>query len=157
MLRRPHYITLGLVVLLTLLVLNLPDQTTARLKLGIGSIFLPLFGLANTAQQSAEQATARLLPRSVLLEQNRRLTRENEQLRLQAMQAAEIDRENVRLRQMVGWQRQQPWKLKLANVVLRDPANWWRTGSPAPRWDTCSRRNWRSSPSSVIASLCLAS
>ncbi len=20
-----------------------------------------------------------------------------------------------------------PWKLKLANVILRDPANWWRT------------------------------
>lgn len=127
MLRRPHYLTLGLVVLLTLLVLNLPDRTTARLKLGIGSIFLPLFGLANTAQQSAEQAAGRLLPRRMLLEQNRRLTRENEQLRLQAMQAAEIDRENARLRQMVGWQRQQPWKLKLANVVLRDPANWWRT------------------------------
>ena len=27
----------------------------------------------------------------------------------------------------LGWQRQMPWRLKLANVVLRDPANWWRT------------------------------
>ena len=27
----------------------------------------------------------------------------------------------------LGWQRQKPWKLKLAKVVLREPANWWRT------------------------------
>ena len=53
MLKRPHYIALGLVVLLTLVILNLPSQTTARLKLGIGSLFLPLFGLASSAQQLA--------------------------------------------------------------------------------------------------------
>ena len=44
MLRRPHYIAVGLVVLLALLVLNLPGRATARLKLAIGSLFLPLFG-----------------------------------------------------------------------------------------------------------------
>ena len=36
-------------------------------------------------------------------------------------------RENARLRQLVGWQQQTSWKLKLAKVVLREPANWWRT------------------------------
>ena len=48
MLKRPHYIAVGLIVLLTLVILNLPGQTTARLKLGIGSLFLPLFGLASS-------------------------------------------------------------------------------------------------------------
>ena len=43
------------------------------------------------------------------------------------MQAAAIARENDQLRALLGWQRQTPWKLKLANVVMRDPANWWRT------------------------------
>jgi rod shape-determining protein MreC len=28
---------------------------------------------------------------------------------------------------LVGWQPQSPWKLKLGRVVLRDPADWWRT------------------------------
>ena len=56
MLRRPHYIALGLVVLLTLIILNLPNHTTARLKLGIGGLFVALFGLASSSQQLAGQA-----------------------------------------------------------------------------------------------------
>ncbi len=127
MLRRPHYIALGLIVLLTLVTLNLPGYVTARLKLGIGSVFLPLFGLANSSQQAAETAGDALVPRRELLRQNEALRREIERLRLQGVQAEETARQNARLRQLVGWQAQAPWKLKLARVVLRDPANWWRT------------------------------
>jgi rod shape-determining protein MreC len=43
------------------------------------------------------------------------------------MQAAASARENSQLRSLLGWQQQAPWKLKLANVIMRDPANWWRT------------------------------
>jgi rod shape-determining protein MreC len=127
MLKRLHYIALGLVVLLTLVILNLPSQTSARFKLGIGSLFLPLFGLANSSQQLAGTTVDAVVPRGELLKLNDGLRRENQQLRLQAMQAQESDSENTRLRQLVGWQRQTSWKLKLARVVLREPANWWRT------------------------------
>ena len=127
MLKRPHYIALGLVVLLTLVILNLPSQTTARFKLGIGSLFLPLFGLASSAQQLAGTTGDAVVPRRELLKLNDGLRRENQQLRLQALQAQETANENARLRQLVGWQRQTSWKLKLAKVVLREPANWWRT------------------------------
>ena len=67
------------------------------------------------------------MPRRELLKLNESLRRENQQLPLQAMQAEETARENARLRQLLGWQQQTSWKLKLARVVLRDPANWWRT------------------------------
>jgi rod shape-determining protein MreC len=127
MLKRPHYIALGLVVLSALIIMNLPARTAARLKLGLGGLFLPLFGLAGSAQQLAGQAGQALVPRSELIRQNELLRRENEQLRLQSIRAEEAMRENTRLRQLYGWQQQQHWKLKLANVVLRDPANWWRT------------------------------
>jgi rod shape-determining protein MreC len=127
MLKRPHYIALGLVVLLTLVILNLPSQTTARFKLGIGSLFLPLFGLASSSQQLTGAASDAVVPRGELLKLNEGLRRENQQLHLQALQSQETASENARLRQMVGWQRQQSWKLKLAKVVLREPANWWRT------------------------------
>ena len=127
MLKRPHYIALGLVVLLTLVILNLPDRMTARLKLGLGGLFLPLFGLAGSSHQLAGQAGDALVPRNELLRQNEALRREKEQLRLQSIQTEEMARENARLRQLFGWQQQQRWKLKLANVVLREPANWWRT------------------------------
>ena len=127
MLKRPHYIALGLVVLLTLVILNLPSQTAAHFKLGIGSLFLPRVGLATSTQSVAEAAGNAALPRRELLKLNDALLRENQQLRLQALQAQETAAENARLRQLVSWQRQSTSKFKLARVVLREPANWWRT------------------------------
>ncbi len=127
MLKRPHYIALGLVVVLTLIMLNLPSKTAARLKVGIGSLFLPLLGLAGSSQQWAGETGDALASRQELLRQNAALRRQNDQLRLQGMQGEETARENARLRQLFGWQQQQRWKVKLARVVLREPANWWRT------------------------------
>lgn len=129
MLKRPQYIVLGLVVLLALVVLNLPARTATRLKLAVGSLFLPLFGLAGAGQQTAAKATDAVVPRAELARQNEALRRENQQLRLQAIQSEETVRENARLRQLFQWQQQSHWKsrLRLARVVLRDPANWWRT------------------------------
>ncbi|HYG33527.1 MAG TPA: rod shape-determining protein MreC [Clostridia bacterium] len=127
MLKRPHYIALGLVVFLTLVILNLPSTTTARIKLGIGSLFVPLFGLANSTQQLAGHAGDAILPRSELIRQNEDLRRQNQELRLQCTQMDGMARENDRLRQMLNWQQQRRWKLRLANVVLREPSNWWRT------------------------------
>lgn len=127
MLRRSHYIGLALVVLVALLILNLPSKTAARLKLGIGSLFVPLFGLANSTQQLAGRAGEAALPRSQLLRELETFRRQNQELRLQTSESEAVARENDRLRQLIGWQRRQPRKYKLANVVLRDPANWWRT------------------------------
>jgi len=124
MLKRPHYIALGLIVLLTLILFNLPSRTTARLKLGIGSSFLPLEGLASSIVGQASRLP--LLSRSELLKQNEALRLENQKLRLQSRQQDEILQENGRLRKLYGWQQQQAWKLKPGNVVLREPANWWR-------------------------------
>jgi rod shape-determining protein MreC len=126
MFKRPYYIAVALVALLTLLVLNLPGGTAARLKLAIGSIFLPLFGVTGGAQQAAAKAGDTLLPKSELIRANEALRRQNQELRVQAVQAAETTRENTRLRQLVGWKEKSPWKVKLARVVARDPANWWR-------------------------------
>ena len=127
MFKRSYYIAVALVALLTLLVLNLPGSTTARLKLAIGSIFLPLFGVTGGAQQAATKAGNLLLPKSELIRENEALRRQNQELLVQAMQAGETTRENVRLRQLLDWKGKSPWKLKLARVVARDPANWWRT------------------------------
>lgn len=127
MLKRPHYVAIGTVVLLTLVLLNLPSHTLARLKLGVGSLFLPLFGLANSADHLANKAGDTITTRSELLHQNEALTRTNQELRLLVLQAQETARENLRLRQLVGWEQSKSWKLKLGKVVVRDPANWWRT------------------------------
>src|SRR5262249_11273566 len=86
-----------------------------------------LFGLANSTQQAAGRVGDAVLPRSELLRQIEALRRQNQELRLQATQADGIAQENERLRQLLAWQQQKRWKLKLANVVLREPSNWWRT------------------------------
>jgi rod shape-determining protein MreC len=127
MFKRSHYIALGVVVLLTLILLNLPSHTAARLKVGIGSIFLPLFGLASSVDHAANKAGDVITTRSELIKQNDSLQRENQELRLAALQAQETARENIRLRQLLGWKQIRPWKMKAAKVVLRDPSNWWRT------------------------------
>jgi len=127
MLKQKHYIALGAVTLATLLLLSLPPRAASPLKLAVGSWFLPLFGLASTAQQLPITAADAALPRRELLRQLEILRHDNEQLRVQATQAAAVAQENDQLRALLGWQRQTPWTLKLANVVMRDPANWWRT------------------------------
>ncbi len=127
MLKRPTYIAGCLVIVLTLLVLNLPSHTRARLKLAIGGFFLPLLGLAGTSQQLSGAALDRVMPRRELLRQNEALRQENQDLRLKTLEAGALGRENARLRQLLGWQAQQPRKVKLGRVVLRDPSNWWRS------------------------------
>jgi len=125
--KRPHYIALALVVLLTLTIVNLPSQTKARLKLGLGSLFLPLFGLTSFAREATGHAGEALLTRGTLLRENERLRRQNQELQLQADRTAELERENNRLRQRLQWQERQSIKYRLAKVILREPANWWRT------------------------------
>ena len=127
MFKRPHYIALTLIVVLTLIFLNLPSQTAARLKLAIGSLFLPLFGLASSSHQLADKAGNAVVSRSDLLKENEALRRQNQQLQIGAMQAKEIAAENARLRKYFGWHEAGHWKGRLARVVLQDPANWWRT------------------------------
>ncbi len=127
MFKQKNYLALGAVVFVAVVLLSLPTRATARLKLAVGSWFLPLFGLANAGQQLPADLADSVLPRRELLHQIDSLRRENQQLREQQIQTVAIARENDQLRNLLGWQKQAPWKLKPANVVMRDPANWWRT------------------------------
>ena len=127
MFKQKNYLVPGAVTLAALLILSLPPHVTDRLKLAIGSLFLPLLGLASAAQQLPVAAADAVLSRRELLQLTENLRRDNDQLRVAAVQGGATARENDQLRAALGWQRQTPWKLKLANVVRRDPANWWRT------------------------------
>jgi len=110
-----------------LILFNLPTQSTSRLKLALNSLFLPLFGLAGSAQKAGDAGGMRLLPKGVLISEVEKLRKENQELKLQLMQREEAVRENETLRKAVGWQQRAPWKVRLARVISRDPANWWRT------------------------------
>ena len=127
MLKRSHYIALGLVMLLTLTIMNLPSRTKARVKQGIASLFASPFGLTRSAKETASKAGDYVMPRSELIKQNEALRLENEQLKLQLQEAEKTAKENIQLHKLLGFQQRTQLKLRPANVVLREPANWWRT------------------------------
>jgi len=127
MFKQKHFLALGAVTLAALLLLSLPARVTARLKLAVGSLFMPLSSLAATAEQLPADVADNVLPRRELLQEIGRLQRENQELKVQALQNTTIGLENEQLRNQLRWQHTVPWKIKLANVVMRDPANWWRT------------------------------
>ena len=127
MFKRPHLVGLGAAVALAMILLNLPGHTSSRLKFALSSLYLPLFGLASSAEKAGEAAGMRALPKGALIDQIEKLRQENDELRLEAMQHQETLRENAVLREAAGWQKKAPWKLRLARVISRDPANWWHT------------------------------
>ena len=124
--KRRHYIAFAAVIVLTVVVLKLPPRTATQFKLAIGGFFLPLFGLASSSQQLAEKTGNAIVPRRELLKQNADLSREIAELKVQLQRDAELERENTRLRAMLGFQQTARWKIKPARVIARDPANWWR-------------------------------
>lgn len=117
---------MGFVILLTLILLRLPGRTNSQFKLALGSLFVPLFGLSGSGHQLAEKAGHAVLPRQTLATENEKLRQENAELRIRVSQLEALQRENDRLRDLFGWARTNPGKYKLARVIARDPANWWR-------------------------------
>lgn len=126
MFRKAHYIAFGIVALLTLILLNLPQRTAVQLKLAISGMFLPARGASGSTRQLTENIGDAVVPRRELLRQLEQTRLENADLRLQAMRLEEAAHENSRLRQMLQVPPLPPWHFKLARVVGREPANWWR-------------------------------
>lgn len=126
MLKRSQYIALVLVVLFILALFSQSERTVSRLKLAVSSFFLPLFGLATSAQNLADRGVGALTPRSELQSQVEALQKENNEFRIQAARWEETLRENARLREVLQLPKQVPWRLQVARVIGRDPANWWR-------------------------------
>ena len=127
MLKKPQYLILIVVVLVVLALLKLPVETMGKVKLAISGLFLPLFGLAGSTHQVAEKVGNTLTPRQDLLKEIEQLKTENQQQKIQIEQDASVWSENNRLRSDLHWQRQARCQVKLARVIARDPANWWRS------------------------------
>jgi rod shape-determining protein MreC len=126
-LKRPQYIALSVVVLLTIILLKLPTRAAANFKRAVSGMFLPLFGLGDSAETLAVNSSYALLPRHALIQRIEELEREKQSNAIRLMQADEVMKQNARLSVLHSAGRQFPWNKKLARVVSRDPANWWRT------------------------------
>jgi rod shape-determining protein MreC len=127
MFRRPHWVALGVTLALVIVLWSLPESVAAKFRMAAGGVFVPFFGLAGATHSLAEKTSDTLMPRSTLLKEVRALREENRELKLQMVQVGESLRENARFRQFYGWQVRSAWKTRVARVVARDTANWWRT------------------------------
>ncbi len=126
MFKRPLYIFCALALLLVVIVLVLQSSWGARMKLTVGGLFMPLFGLSTTVESGLGKGADQVTPRDVLLKELDGLRTENQRLRILGQQAQETLLENHRLRAMLDRRAQTPWKVQAARVIGRDPANWWR-------------------------------
>ncbi|MDI3280440.1 MAG: rod shape-determining protein MreC [Bacillota bacterium] len=61
---------------------------------------------------------------SSLRQENARLRRENARLRAENLLLEQFRRENEQWRRMLAFQEQAPWKTVAAQVIARDPSNW---------------------------------
>ena len=122
-----YQITCGIVVILSLLLLNLPPRAAMRAKGWAGHCFLPLFGLQKGLQEIGEKAVDSALPRSELLNELNKLHQTNQILRMDQARLEGVLRENIRLKEQLQLRGNVRGQLRLARVVGRDPANWWRT------------------------------
>jgi len=111
---------------MALAVLALQSSLGSRMKMVIGSVFLPLFGISSTLDSGAEKAVEQIVPKSVVQKEANELRRENERLLMLGAQARNLFQENDRLREQLEWRKNIPWKIRLAKVIGRDPSNWWR-------------------------------
>jgi rod shape-determining protein MreC len=127
MLKKQHYITLVLVVLLVVALLSLPSRMADRLKLAISGLFLPLIGLAASTHEATAKAKAMLASRQDLLRENAALRAANQSLTFQLQAAANAFHENVQFRQMLKIPRPKQGALQFARVIARDPETWWRS------------------------------
>jgi rod shape-determining protein MreC len=125
-LKKAHYIAFGAIALLVLVLLRLPGSVSSRAKLAMGSLFVPLFGLSVSGQDLAGRAAILAQPKGRLAAEVERLRAENADLKLRLLQAENAFRENERLRALAGWAQSKQLKGKPAQVIARDPANWWR-------------------------------
>ncbi len=87
MFKQNNYIAAGIVVLAAVLILSLPSSATSHLKLALGSLFLPLFGLANAGQQLPADLADRALPRRERLHEVANLREQFQKLKLGQLQA----------------------------------------------------------------------
>ncbi|MCF7668832.1 MAG: rod shape-determining protein MreC [Verrucomicrobia bacterium] len=125
--RKPRYLSVIIILLTALILISLPKDFSHKLKLIIGGVFIPLFGVTQSTSQVVDKAVDTALPKSFLISELERLQKENSRLRAQYFQGRTALAENNNLRELLELEKQQPWNLKLAEVVGRDPANWWRT------------------------------
>jgi rod shape-determining protein MreC len=126
MFKRNNLILIVIIILVFGCLLLMPEGVSSRLKVIIGSVFLPIFGISSSVHKVTDSTINITTPRSELLSKIQKLEDENRKLKIDLMQMKSVWEENRLLRTNIGWAAQAPWRLKLARVIAREPSLWWK-------------------------------
>ena len=127
MLRRSYLALLGTIILSLVLYFALPAGPSLRLRSLVTQLFSPVLSMSAALQHWWDESRQEVQSRTTLLQQNHQL---REQLALQMqerLRLTELEDENRRLRDMVGFRQAVGLRLKPAHITGRDPSNWWKT------------------------------
>ena len=127
MLRRSNLALLGTIILSLVLYFALPTGPSLRLRTLVTQLFSPVLQVSAALQHWWDTSRQEVQSRTALLEQNHQL---REQIALQMqdrLRLTELEDENRRLRDMVGFRQAVGPRLKPARLTGRDPSNWWKT------------------------------
>jgi len=122
-----YQIACGIVAVLALLLLSLPSRSTARVKVWAGHFFLPFFGFQKGLQKISGNMIDSSLPRSQLLNELKTLRQTNQLLKMELARFDGVTLENIRLKTQLRLKPNARGPSRLARVIGRGTANWWRT------------------------------
>lgn len=127
MLQRRYLLALGLIVLSLLLYFAMPAGPSLTLKMLATRMFSPVLRLGTNLRASWDGARHEFQSRAVMLEENRQLRAKLALQMQEGLRAQELEDENRRLRDMVGFRKAAVTRLCAAHVIGRDPSSWWKT------------------------------
>lgn len=126
MTKQAHPWALGAAAAAGVALLNLPSGAVDKARLAAASLLIPLFGAAQATQSVANSGAYELLTRKTLVFEIERLKAQRNALAAEVVQGRAAAADNVRLRAALGWQARAAWKTRVADVIGRNPAAWWR-------------------------------
>jgi rod shape-determining protein MreC len=125
-LNRRTSIWIGLTALL-LLALVLPDSASERAKSAAREALSPMQGLISGTWRRLRNAGASIRGWGGLPEENRKLAETNLILQNRVLELQSLEDENLRLRELLAFQRRSRQQLIAAEVIARDLSGWWRS------------------------------
>lgn len=110
-----------------LLLFQLPRGCEARLTGPVGDLLAPVQSVLLKGGRSLKEAADTMRGFGGLAEENRRLSEELVRLQARLNVLRNMENENIRLRELLAFRRQQPRELIACQVVSRSVSGWWQS------------------------------
>ncbi|HOE00912.1 MAG TPA: rod shape-determining protein MreC [Kiritimatiellia bacterium] len=127
MMKKRRWIMLSALALVALVLFNLPEATSTRVKGAVRDGISPLQAAWHRGLRGLRETFRYIRGLGDLALENRALSEEIVYLRGQVRMAQELARDNQLLREQLGFQQRFPATLISCEVIGRDSAGWWQT------------------------------